>query len=69
MGTKMKYEVVTSLRTPSAIEAMRILEANVQNALAMGGQLVGGVSVTYGADCVGGQPGYDAFQAVMMPGD
>lgn len=67
MATKMKYEIVSSPRAPSAIEAMRILETNVQNAIAMGGQLVGGVSVTY---CSASEkPGYDAFQAVMMPSD
>lgn len=65
----MKYEIVSSPRTPSAIEAMRVLETNVQNAMAMGGQLVGGVAVTYCAATEKLEAGYDAFQAVLMPSD
>lgn len=63
----MQYKIFGSLRTPSAIEAMHILEAHVQEALAKGGQLVGGVSVAYCAADDKRQAGYEAFQAVQMP--
>lgn len=66
----MEYQILSSLRTPSAIEAARILEQHVNDALKAGGQLVGGVSVTYCHAYEGGQdPGYAAFQSILMPAD
>lgn len=65
----MKYEILSSLRTPSTIEAVSILEKHVQAALKSGGQLVGGVSVIYGALSQNSEACYEAFQAVLTPAD
>lgn len=67
-NASMKYEILSSLRSPSSIEAMKILQSHVQDALDAGGQLVGGVSVVHGAPTGDSNvPGYEAFQAVLMP--
>lgn len=63
----MKYRILSSLRTSSSFDAQRILENNVQEALGAGAQLVGGVSVVFGVPNEAGKPGYEAFQAVMVP--
>lgn len=63
----MEYQILSSLRTPTSIQAMSILEEHVKDAMKAGGQLVGGVSVTFGPTDERGQPGYQAFQAVLMP--
>ncbi len=64
----MEYQILSSLRTPSAIEAMHLLELHVNEAMKSGAQLVGGASVTYcEAEEDGSKAGYAAFQAVLMP--
>lgn len=64
----MEYKILSSLRTPSSIEALSILQKHVQEALEAGGQLVGGVSVVYGISTGSDdQPGFEAFQAVLVP--
>lgn len=64
----MKYQILSSGSTPSSIEAIMFLESHIQKALDAGGQLVGGVSVTFGSSRSDTENAcYNAFQAVLMP--
>lgn len=61
----MEYQILSSLKTPSALEAMQLLSLQVREAMSAGGQLVGGVCVTFNP--AGDQSGYLAFQAMLIP--
>ena len=60
------YQVLAGPKATSAAEAIRLLLPSVQDALRSGCELVGGVTVTYGAILPWNhKPGYEAFQAVL----
>lgn len=61
----MEYQIRSSLKKPTASEAMQLLSLQVREALSAGAQLVGGVCVVF--DPSGEKPGFLAFQAILMP--